>query len=75
MDGLLNKGKEMLSGNNNNQGGAAPQGGNPQQGGNAGQEDYGDKGMPISSSRFKSSLSPLRPFNPLPLFTTTISNK
>jgi hypothetical protein len=48
MDGLLNKGKEMLSGNNSNQqqgGAAAPQGGNAQRGGNAGQEDYGDKGM------------------------------
>ena len=49
MDGLLSKGKEMMSnmGSSNNQGGA-PQGGdlNAQQAGNtgAGQEDYGDKG-------------------------------
>jgi hypothetical protein len=50
MDGLLNKGKDLMSnmgnnsGNNSgNQAGADP---NAQQGGNAGagQEDYGDKG-------------------------------
>lgn len=47
MDGLLNKGKEMLNKAGNSSGGA-PQGGDPnaQQAGNAGagQEDYGDKG-------------------------------
>jgi hypothetical protein len=62
MDGLLNKGKEMLSGNNSNQGGAAAQEGNPQQGGNAGQEDYGDKGkfLLLFPSLFHSSLSPFQ---------------
>lgn len=57
MDGLFNKGKEMMSqmGSSNNQGGA-PQGGGPnaQQAGNAGagQEDYGDKGksLPLNPS-------------------------
>lgn len=46
MDGLLNKGKEMLSNASNSSGGGNAQAADPnaQQASNSGQEDYGDKG-------------------------------
>jgi hypothetical protein len=72
---FVNKAKESLgSGSNNNQQQQPAQG--QQQGGNAGQEDYGDKGM-FLSSLFPSSyhLQPLLPCRgrktayPLPLLS------